>query len=76
MMNFTRTPNASETVIGSRSIGTIKLKFIAHSQNAAATKLPFLAELFLTVSVEFRRDKRVGGNRSTKSKPIPGPHVV
>jgi hypothetical protein len=45
MMNFTRTPNASEAVLGSQSIDAIKLNFIDHSRNAAATKLPSLAEL-------------------------------
>jgi hypothetical protein len=43
MMNFTRTPNASEAVLGSQSIDAIKLNFIDHSRNAPAMKLPFFA---------------------------------
>ena len=57
MMNFTRTTNASEAVLGSQSIDAIKLNFIDHSRNAAATKLPSLAELF-DCFCRIRLDKR------------------
>jgi hypothetical protein len=44
-IKFTRNPNAGEAHLGSQSFHTNKLKFIEHSRNAPATKLPFLARL-------------------------------
>jgi hypothetical protein len=56
-IKFTRNPNAGEAHLGSQSFHTNKLKFIEHSRNALAIKLPFLARL-LTHSAAFGRYKR------------------
>ena len=57
MIKFIRAPNVCDADLGSQSVDTNKLKFIKHSRNAPAMKLPFLAQL-LTHSAAFGRYKR------------------